>query len=100
MSTLDELVANVAAEDTVIDSAVLTIAGLQKQIADLKTPSTDANTAAKIDALNTDITNKRVALAAAIVTGTAVTPPVAGTTPVVTPADANAAATAASAAVK
>lgn len=89
MSTIDELVANVADEDTVIDSAVVLLGEMQKQIADLKTNQTDPATASKIDALNQDITAKKAALAAALVTNTP-TPPVDGNP--VNPNDAKAAA--------
>lgn len=100
MSTIDELVSAVAAEDTVIDSAVLVINGLNAQIASLTSATTDPATAAKISALQADVSAKTAALSAAIVVGTAVPPVVTPTTPVVTPADANAAATASVSAVK
>lgn len=94
MSTIDELVAQVAAEDTAIDSAVVLLGQLSEEIASLKTNQTDPATAAKIDALSADVQAKTSALAAAVVTNTPV-PPVSG--PVVTQNDAN---TAAQASVK
>jgi|SRR6267154_1231398 len=93
MATLDDVIANVADEDNTIDSAVNAINGLNAQIAALKTTQTDPATAAKIDALNADITAKKVKLAAAFVVNTPTAVPGA---PVVTP---QAAAQAASAAV-
>lgn len=94
MSTLDDLVASVAAEDTVIDGTVALIQGLIAQVAALKTTQTDPATGAKIDALVADTQAKTAALAAANLAGTPA--PVPGATPI-TPA---AASTAAVAAVK
>lgn len=71
MNTLDDVIANVAAEDTAIDSAVALIQGLQVQIAALKVGA-DPTMQAKIDALNLDITNRKVALVAAVATGSPV----------------------------
>lgn len=85
MSTLDDVIANVADEDTTIDSAVDAINGLNAQIAALKTSQTDPATAAKIDALNADITAKKAKLAAAFIVNT---PTVTPGTPAVTPQDA------------
>lgn len=92
MATLDTVIANVQDEDSVIDAAVLTINGLQEQIAQLKTPTTDQDTAKKIDALNADITAKKAKLAAAIVTNTPSVSTVNANTPVIAPQDANSAA--------
>jgi len=65
MQTLADLQAAVAAEDTVIDSAVTLIQGLAAQIAALKPDQ------AAIDALATDVKAKGDALAAAITANTA-----------------------------
>lgn len=97
MATLDDVIASVADEDTTIDAAVIAINGLQAQVETLKTPTTDAATAKKIDALKADIDAKKAKLAAAIVVNTPVVPPVVASTPIVTQADAN---TAADASVK
>lgn len=68
MASLTQLQAAVAAEDTVIDSAVTLIQGLAQQIADLK-PTQDA-----IDALAADVQGKADALAAAVAAGTPAAP--------------------------
>src|ERR1700688_1523525 len=64
MNTIDDVIANVSDEDTVIDSAVVLITGLQTQITALKVGA-DSTMQAKIDTLNSTITAKKVALAAA-----------------------------------
>lgn len=64
MSTLDDLQAAVAAEDTVIDSAITLIQGIPALIAAAGTDS------AKLQALSADITAKSQALAAAITANT------------------------------
>lgn len=92
MYTLDQVIANTADMDTVIDSAVQAINGLQAQVAALKTPVTDPDTAKKIDALGADIAANKAKLAAAIVVNTPSVPPVTPNTPVVQPTDATAAA--------
>lgn len=92
MATLDDVIAASADEDTTIDAVVIAINGLQAQIEALKTPTTDATTAKKIDALKADIDAKKARLAAAIVVNTPVVPPVVASTPIVTQADATAAA--------
>lgn len=92
MYTLDQVIANAADMDTVIDSAVQAINGLQVQVAALKTPTTDADTAKKIDALGADIAANKAKLAAAIVVNTPSVPPVTTATPVVQSVDATAAA--------
>jgi hypothetical protein len=74
MATLDDVVTSVAAEDTAIDSAITLINGLQTQVAALKSPQTDVDTATKIDALNADIVAKTNALAAALVVNTPAAP--------------------------
>lgn len=73
MSALDDLTAAVAAEDTVIDGAIVLIQGIPALIA---AAGTDP---AKLAALSADITAKTQALAAAVAT----IPP--ATTPPVTP---------------
>lgn len=80
MATLDTLVADVAAEDTVIDSAVALLQGLTTEITSLKTTQTDPTTAAKIDALAKDVETKTAALSTAVTANT----PVATATAVVT----------------
>ena len=80
MATLDTLVADVAAEDTVIESAVALLGGLSTQIAALKTTQTDSATAAKIDQLSADVVAKTAALSTAVAANT----PVATATAVVT----------------
>ncbi|SRR6266403_869549 len=76
MSALDDLQAAVTAEDTVIDSAIALINGIPTLIA---AAGTDA---AKLAALQTDITAKSAALAAAVTANTsaATTAPPAGPT--------------------
>ena len=76
MSALSDLQTAVAAEDTVIDSAVTLINGLAAQIAAL-TPDQDA-----INALAADVNARASALAAAISTNTPAAPPVSGSTSV------------------
>ena len=66
MATLADLQAEVAAEDTVIDSAVTLIQGLADQVKNLQ-----PNQAA-IDALAADIKGKSDALAAAVAANTPV----------------------------
>ncbi len=61
---LAELQANVAAEDSVIDSAIVLIQGLAAQIAALPADQ------AAIDALAADVKAKADALSQAVVTGT------------------------------
>ncbi len=68
MATLADVQAAVAAEDTVIDSAIALLKGLAQQIADLK-----PNQAA-IDALAADVGAKTKALADAVVANTPVGP--------------------------
>ena len=86
MAAIDDLQAAVAAEDTVIASAVTLLNGIPALIAGAGVDP------AKLTALQTDIQNKTAALAAAVVVGTPTTSPSA---PPVTPAAATAAATAA-----
>ena len=70
MSALDDLTAAVAAEDTVIDSAIALINGIPALIA---AAGVDP---AKLAALQTDIKAKSTALAAAVAANTpAATPP-------------------------
>ncbi len=64
MSTVDDIQADVTAENTVIDSAVALLKGLADA---LKAAGTDP---AKLAALHTDITTKTQALADAIVANT------------------------------
>lgn len=64
MSALDDLQAAVAAEDTVIDSAIALINGIPALIA---AAGTDP---AKLQALQADITSKSQALAAAVTANT------------------------------
>jgi hypothetical protein len=64
MSTVDDIQADVTAENTVIDSAVTLLKGLADA---LKAAGTDP---AKLDALHTDITTKSAALAAAVAANT------------------------------
>jgi hypothetical protein len=92
--TLDDVVTAVAAEDTVVDSAVVALNGLQTQVAQLPTPTTDPATADKINKLVADINSKKAALAAAMVVNTPVPPVLTPATPVVTPDTATTAATA------
>lgn len=68
MSALDDLQAAVAAEDTVIDSAITLIQGIPALIA---AAGTDP---AKLQALSADITAKSTALAAAVAANTPVAP--------------------------
>jgi hypothetical protein len=86
MATLADLEAAVAAEDTVIDSAVTLLNGIPALIA---AAGVDP---AKLTALQTDIQAKTASLAAAVLVGT---PTPAATAPPVTPPAAQAAATAA-----
>ena len=69
MSALDDLQAAVTAEDTVIDSAITLINGIPALIA---AAGTDP---AKLAALQTDITTKSQALAAAVAANTPAAPP-------------------------
>jgi hypothetical protein len=64
MNALETLQAAVAAESTVVDSAITLLEGLAKQVAELK-----PNQAA-IDALAADITAKTTALSDAVVANT------------------------------
>ena len=91
MAAIDDLQAAVAAEDTVIDSAVVLLQGIPALIA---AAGTDP---AKLTALQADITAKTTTLAAAVLAGT---PTPAPSAPPVTPAAATTAATAAVAASK
>lgn len=68
MSALDDLQAAVAAEDTVIDSAIKLIQGIPALIA---AAGTDP---AKLQALSADITAKSTALAAAVTANTPAAP--------------------------
>lgn len=86
MAAIDDLQAAVAAEDTVIDSAVTLLNGIPALIA---AAGVDP---AKLTALQTDIQTRTAALAAAVLVGTPT--PVATAAPVTPPA-ATAAATAA-----
>jgi hypothetical protein len=56
MATIDELVADVAAQSTVIDGLDVLLKNLADQIAALKSNQTDPATAAKIDALAASVT--------------------------------------------
>ena len=98
MSNLDTVIQHASEEDTLIDSAVDMIHGLQAQIVALKTPTTDAATAAKIDALDQAISTKKAQLVAALMVNTPVVVPTAPGAPTVTPTEAATAATAAIAA--
>ncbi len=69
MATLDDLTAAVAAEDTVIDSAVALIQGMADQ---LKAAGTDP---VKLQSLQDDITAKTKALADAVSANTPAAPP-------------------------
>jgi len=64
MATLADIQTEVAAEDTVIDSAIALLNGLAAQVAALQ-PNQEA-----IDALAADITAKTQALSQAVVTNT------------------------------
>jgi len=86
MAAIDDLQAAVAAEDTVIDSAVTLLNGIPALIA---AAGVDP---AKLTALQTDIQTRTASLAAAIIVGT---PTTTTTAPPVTPPAAAAAATAA-----
>jgi hypothetical protein len=67
--TVDDLVAAVAAEDTVIDSAIAFINGLEQQLADALSGATlPPAVQTKVDALFADINAKKDALATAITT--------------------------------
>lgn len=68
MSALDDLAAAVAAEDTVIDSAITLLNGLK---AALDAAGTDPT---KLAALSSDITAKTAALSAAITANTPAAP--------------------------
>ncbi len=68
MATLADLQAAVAAEDTVIDSAITLLNGLSAQIAAL------APNRAAIDALAADVAAKRQALSDALVANTPAAP--------------------------
>jgi hypothetical protein len=67
---LDTLTAAVAAEDTVIDSAIALIQGLAAQIATLANAGDTAATLAAITALATDVSAKSAALSAAVTANT------------------------------
>ena len=86
MAAIDDLQAAVAAEDTVIDSAVTLLNGIPALIA---AAGVDP---AKLTALQTDIQAKTASLAAAVLVGTPTPTP---SSPPVTPAVATQAATAA-----
>ena len=86
MAAIDDLQAAVAAEDTVIDSAVTLLNGIPALIA---AAGVDP---AKLTALQTDIQTRTASLAAAIIVGT---PTTTTTAPPVTPPAAAAAAKAA-----
>ena len=88
MAAIDDLTAAVAAEDTVIDSAVTLLNGIPALIA---AAGTDP---AKLAALQSDITTRTTALSAAVLANTPT--PAASAAPV-TPAAATAAATKANA---
>ncbi len=68
MSTVDDIQADVTAEDTVIDGAMTLLKGLADA---LKAAGTDP---AKLAALHTDITTKTTALAAAVAANTPAAP--------------------------
>lgn len=68
MASMSDLQAAVAAEDTVVDSAITLLKGLAAQIAALQ-----PNQAA-IDALAADVTAKTAALSDAVVSNTPATP--------------------------
>lgn len=68
MADLSALQADIAAEDTVIDSAITLIQGLAAEIAAI--PTTDPTTQAAIDALAADVKGKSDALAAAVTANT------------------------------
>jgi hypothetical protein len=85
MAAIDDLATAVAAEDTVIASAVVLLQGIPGLI------SAAGVDPAKLAALQTDIQNQTANLAAAVLVGTPVTSTVAGA-PVVTAATAKEAA--------
>jgi hypothetical protein len=68
MATIDEVQADVTAEDTVVDSAITLIQGIA---AALKAAGTDPT---KLAALHNDITTKSAALAAAVAANTPAAP--------------------------
>lgn len=72
MSAIDDLQAAVAAEDTVIDSAITLIQGIPALIAAAGTDQT------KLAALQADITAKSTALAAAVAANTPAAAPTTG----------------------
>lgn len=82
MKEYDDLVAAVAAEDSVIDGAVTMIQGIPAMIAAALTAAGATITPAQLTAVNTDIAAKTAQLAAALVTGT---PVVLGTGPLINP---------------
>jgi hypothetical protein len=86
MAAIDDLATAVAAEDTVIDSAVVLLQGIPALIAAAGTNP------AKLTQLQSDITAKTTALSAAVLSGTPIQAP-ATSTPI-SPSDATAAATA------
>lgn len=71
MSAIDDLTTAVAAEDTVIDSAVVLLQGIPGLI------SAAGTDPAKLAALQTDIQNKTAQLAAAVLVGTPTASPTA-----------------------
>ena len=76
---IDDLVASVAAEDTVIDSAIALINGIAQRLADgIAAALAGGATAAQLQALNdlkTDVDGKSAALSAAVVANTPTPPP-------------------------
>ena len=74
MAALDDLAADVAAEDTVIDSAVVLLNAIPGLIANAGVDPV------KLAALRSDIQAKTATLAAAVATGTP--PPAAGAAPI------------------
>ena len=70
MKTIDDLTNDVAAQSTVIQSTNTLLSGLSAQIAALKTTQTDPATAAKIDALASQVEANTSNLSAAITANT------------------------------
>ena len=70
MATLDDVVAKVAAEKTIIDSVKSLVVGLAQQVRDLKDQVIDPDAQAKIDALADSIDLSVATLQDAVVAGT------------------------------
>jgi hypothetical protein len=70
MATLDDIVASVAAEDTVVDSVVTLLAGIKAQL------DAAGQNPAKLQALSDALANQQTKMANAIVANTPAVPPV------------------------